>query len=196
MDRDDVDLLLRLKDGDTAAFPEIVDHFERRLIGYFYAMSSDRQVAEDCAQEVFLRVYRSREHYTPDASAATFLFRIARNYWIDRYRSQRSRVPESSLEIGDSDEREERSVPMHLAPVERPEAQAEEAEDEVRLRVAIATLTPAQRSVIELGVRQGLRYEEVAAILGIPVGTVKSRVHSAIGALRRAMGAPELDRSS
>jgi RNA polymerase sigma-70 factor (ECF subfamily) len=196
MDRDDVELLLRLKDGDTAAFAGIVDRFERRLIGYFYAMSSDRQVAEDCAQEVFLRVYRSREHYTPDASAATFIFRIARNYWIDRYRSKRSRATESSLEIDDPDEREERSTPMHMAAADRPDSRVEGAEDEVRLELALETLSPAQRSVIELGVRQGLRYEEVAAILGIPVGTVKSRVHAAIGALRRAMGAPELDRSS
>ena len=196
MDRDDVELLLRLKDGDTAAFAGIVERFERRLIGYFYAMSSDRQVAEDCAQEVFLRVYRSREHYTPDASAATFIFRIARNYWIDRYRSKRSRATESSLEIDDPDEREERSTPMHMSAADRPDSLVEGAEDEVRLERALETLSPAQRSVIELGVRQGLRYEEVAAILGIPVGTVKSRVHAAIGALRRAMGAPELDRSS
>jgi RNA polymerase sigma-70 factor (ECF subfamily) len=186
MERSDVEILLRLKDGDETAFETLVERFERRLIGYFLGMCGDRQLAEDCAQEVFLRVYRARSSYTPDAAATTFLFRIARNYWIDVYRSRRSRPQEHEIE-GPEDDSERPLLQLESAGP-RPDEGAAASEDEVRLEAALQKLSEGQKQVIELAVRQQLRYEDVAAILGIPVGTVKSRVHGAVQHLRDLFG--------
>jgi RNA polymerase sigma-70 factor, ECF subfamily len=190
MSRDDVEILLRLKDGDQAAFTELVEMFERRLISYFYAMCGQRELAEDCAQEVFLRVYRAREHYSPDASAATFVFRIARNYWIDVYRAKKVRPIERSLEPA-LDETGDERAPLPASDAPRPEESAVARENERALRRALLQLPEGQQAVLELAVRQSLKYEEISAILGIPVGTVKSRVHAAVQTLRRLMGVPE-----
>lgn len=190
MHRDDVEILLRLRDGDDAAFTDLVDRFERRLISYFFAMGGHRQLAEDCAQEVFLRVYRAREHYTPDASASTFVFRIARNYWIDVYRAKKVRPREFSLEPPSKDGDDERAPSGHVIAEATPEEHASQSEDERRLRRAVKELPEGQQAVLELAVHQGMKYEDVSAILGIPVGTVKSRVHAAVQTLRRLMGVP------
>jgi len=193
MTRPDSDLAVRLRDGDMSAFDEIVERFERRLIGYFHGLSGDRQLAEDCAQEVFVRMYRARESYSPDAALATFVFRIARNFWIDVYRSRKVRPEERSLDTP-RQERESGSladaVPDGTA---SPEELAVAEEDQHRLRAALERLPEIQRSVLALAGGQGLKYEEVAEVLGIPVGTVKSRVHAAVQNLRRLMGAGERD---
>ncbi len=197
MSRSDVELLMRLKDDATRAeaFGELVDRFERRLIGYFYAMGGHRQLAEDCAQEVFLRVYRAREHYTPDASASTFVFRIARNYWIDVYRSRKIRPFEHSLDPADPETDDGRYAAPYASESARPDESAVASENEERLRKAIRQLPEAQQAVLELAVRQGLKYEEISSIMDIPVGTVKSRVHAAVQHLRRSMGVPEPESS-
>ncbi len=190
----DVDILLRLKVGDTAAFAELVDSFERRLIGFFYSMCGQRELAEDCAQEVFLRIYRAREHYSPDASAATFVFRIARNYWIDVYRGRKSRPQELSLDpLGAEESDSKIASPLaDLSSDDRsPQEVAIQGEDERKLKLALSKLSEGQQTVLELAVRQGLRYEEISKIMGIPVGTVKSRVHAAVQHLRDRMGVPE-----
>jgi len=191
MNRDDVEILLRLKDGDATAFPDLVDRFERRLISYFFAMGGHRQLAEDCAQEVFLRVYRAREHYTPDASASTFVFRIARNYWIDVYRSRKARPRELSLEAPSKDGDEDRVPLQHAVPESAPDERAEQKENEQQLKLALRELPEGQQAVLELAVHQGMRYEDVSAVLGIPVGTVKSRVFAAVQTLRKLMGVTE-----
>src|SRR5258706_10259623 len=85
--RDDAALLAAIKTGELGAFTQLVDRHQRSLINFFYHLCWDRQSSEDCAQEVFLRVYSHRESYEPSAKFTTFLFRIARNLWIDRVRS-------------------------------------------------------------------------------------------------------------
>lgn len=192
MTRPDSDLLVRLRGGDAAAFDEIVERYERRLIGYFFGLAGDRQAAEDCAQEVLVRIYRARETYEPDASLATFVFRVARNYWIDVYRSRRARPPERSLDQPAPGESEGETLGdrMEGAAV-APEDPLVKHEDLERLQVALQRLPEIQRSVLALAGGQNLRYEEIAGILGIPVGTVKSRVHAAVQNLRKLMGVEE-----
>lgn len=191
MNRPDAELLVRLRDGDLQAFDEVVERFERRLIGYFAALSGDPQLAEDCAQEVFVRVYRARETYTPDAALATFIFRIARNYWIDVYRSRRVRPEERSLDDPGGEGGVENMAEHLPGTATTPDHQAVQREDEERLRAALERLPEIQRSVLALAGTQGMKYEEVAQVLGIPVGTVKSRVHAAVANLRRLLGVEE-----
>ncbi|MFH0945472.1 MAG: sigma-70 family RNA polymerase sigma factor [Planctomycetota bacterium] len=195
MDRRDSELLIRLREGDESAFDRIVERYERRLIGYFFSFSGDRHLSEDCAQEVFIRLYRARESYSPDAALATFLFRIAKNYWIDVYRSRKVRPEERAL-----DDRAEESDAEPAGPSlgkrlaaedEQPGERLSHEEDLAQLQVAMAQLPQIQQSVLALAGGQGMKYEQVAEVLGIPIGTVKSRVHAAVQNLRRLMGSGE-----
>ncbi|MBI4880624.1 MAG: sigma-70 family RNA polymerase sigma factor [Planctomycetes bacterium] len=191
MNRPDSDLLVRFREGDPNAFDAIVERFERRLIGYFYGLCCDQQLSEDCAQEVFVRLFRARESYEPRADLATFVFRIARNHWIDVYRSRKVRPPERSLDAGRPDE-EAGPVADTLAGSDAsPEESALAEEEQRRLRAALVKLPEIQRAVLALAGGQGMKYEQIALVLGIPVGTVKSRVHAAVLNLRRLLGAEE-----
>lgn len=189
MTRPDCDLLLRLRDGDDSAFDELVAQYERRLIGFFHSLCGDPQLSEDCAQEVFIRLYRSRESYTPDAAPLTYLLRIARNYWIDVYRSRKVRPKERSLDAPAAADDDGGSLALALPGDDPPPGDRLVAdEDTARLRAAIQRLPEIQSAVLALAGGQGLKYEEISRILGIPVGTVKSRVHAAVQNLRRLMG--------
>ena len=189
--RDDAALLLALKGGEFAAFSALVDRHQRSLINFFYHLCWDRQTAEDCAQEVFLRVYAHRDSYEPQAKFTTFLFRIARNLWIDRIRSDAVRGKAASLDRR-SDGDEGRSLGERLAarapgPVEilaREEQQA-------ALRRAIEQLPEEQKAVVILSEIQGLKYQDIGAILDVPVGTVKSRMHTAMEKLKELLSVAE-----
>lgn len=194
MIRPDCDLLLRLRDGDDSALEALVVSFERRLIGYFYGLCGDQQQSEDYAQEVFIRLYRARESYSPDASPATFIFRIAKNYWIDVYRSQKIRPKVRSLDAPASADDDGGSMAEAIPDLGLSAGDVlTSEEDTARLREALKRLPEIQSAVLALAGGQGMKYEEVAETLGIPVGTVKSRVHAAVQNLRRFMGANTSD---
>lgn len=176
MDRDEGEWLIRFREGDLEAFDRLVDAYQRRFLGFFRSLGADPETAEDLTQETFLRIFGARETYTPDAPFRTFAFRIARNLWIDRYRSRRARPAERSLEDEGAEEweSEARSPDEQVA-----------GDEEIELLVeAIRRLPPKHREVLSLIVGQGLSYPEVARILDIPLGTVKSRVHAAVRLLR------------
>lgn len=187
MTHPDAELLLRLAAGEVEVFDRIVDRFERPLVRYFHALCGDPQLAEDCAQEVFVRLFKARERYTPDAAANTFVFRIAKNLWIDVYRSKRARPEATSIDATSDDEDEDRAsnlVGSSRSPIEVIGL----AEDQQRLRAALLELPEGQRAVLALAIGQSMKYERIAEILGIPVGTVKSRVHAAVANLRKLLG--------
>jgi RNA polymerase sigma-70 factor (ECF subfamily) len=183
MPDDDRELMLRARDGSREAFEAIVRRWQGRLVGFFFRQCGDREFAEDCSQEVLVRLYKARDRYTPDARFATFLFTIARNHWIDVARARQVRPVLHGAGGGEEDEGDDRltRTPSQEAP---PPAQAVLADDVTRLRAALARLPDALRDVVQLGVIEGLPYAEVSAVLSIPVGTVKSRVHAAVHALR------------
>jgi RNA polymerase sigma-70 factor, ECF subfamily len=182
---DDAGLIAAIQKGRLAAFTQLVDRHQRSLINFFYHLSWDRQVAEDCAQEVFLRLYSHLGSYEPQAKFTTFLFRIARNLWIDRMRSQAARGGRAvSLEAasGAGDERplQDRLSSPSPTPVEILARQ----ETQKALREAIDRLPEEQKAVLILSELQGLKYQEIGEILEIPVGTVKSRMHTAMEKLK------------
>jgi RNA polymerase sigma-70 factor (ECF subfamily) len=183
----DSDLMLRVRAGSGPAFEALVDRFLRPLVRFFHRMGADGALAEDCAQDVFLKLYRMRAGYEPRAKFSTFLFRVARNHWIDVYRHRAAGPPSVSADAQAPDEEGGAlgdrlpgpgvAVPDGVASREAVEA----------LRVAVSHLPVEQREVLALTRSGTLRYEEVAAILEIPVGTVKSRMHAAVGSLREAL---------
>lgn len=185
----DAELVVAFKDGQVGAFAQLVDRHHRSLINFFYHLSWDRQASEDNAQEVFLRLYRHLATYEPQAKFTTFLFKIARNLWIDRLRSAKVHGKPVSLEspLGFGEERSLRDRVASSAPT--PVEILARRETAEQLRRALDELPEEQRAVVILSELEGLKYQEIGEILDIPVGTVKSRMHTAMEKLKDLLGA-------
>lgn len=175
---DGEDLLARFRDGDRSAFDDLVLAFHARLVQFFYRLCWDLGRSEDLTQNLFLKLLRSSARYRPEGKLATFIFRVATNLWIDHYRAARPRGRLYSLDQAIVDGWEPAGT--QTGPADRVVA----GEDRARLRAALEKLTEPHRLVFELAIYQELPYAEVGAILDIPVGTVKSRMHNAVKALR------------
>jgi RNA polymerase sigma-70 factor (ECF subfamily) len=145
--------------------------FEKNLLNFFWRQGVSLSEGEDLVQETYMRLWNYRRSYKPTAKLSTFLFLLARQVRIDALRRQTSRA-----------EREESWVR------ERPECDNPPAlcarED---VRWAVAQLSEPLQEVVELGVFQDLPYAEVGEILGIPVGTVKSRMSNALKKLKEVL---------
>ncbi len=189
---DDPGLIAAVQKGKIGAFTQLVDRHQRSLINFFFHLSWDRQTAEDCAQEVFLRLYAHLGTYTPQAKFTTFLFRIARNLWIDRMRSVGAHGRSVSLEspLGFGEERTLGERVPSAAPTPVDILARRETQD--ALRNAIERLPEEQKSVLILSEIQGMKYQEIGEILDIPVGTVKSRMHTAMERLKEMLSEAEL----
>ncbi len=186
---DDIALMERFRSGDRAALEALVNRHHASLVRYFYVQCRRRETAEDLAQEVWARIIRARASYTPRARFQTYLFHIARNLWIDRYRSQRSAPPMVSADAPVGGAEDGGSLVSLLPGGEaEPGDRAAEREEVERLRRAVEALPEPLRDVVEMGMIRGMRYEDVGRALEIPVGTVKSRVHAAVRRLREALG--------
>ena len=187
-DAEDARRMIRVRDGDIAAFAEIVDRHRRRVETYLYRRFGDRDRASDGAQEVFVKLWMARSRYEPKARFTTFLYRIAHGHAVDEARRAGSRPAETRLE-DDPDE-----GPAFLAPAESEPLRALFAAHlQARIRRAIAGLPEGQRSVFILGRLEERSIAEIAEILEIPEGTVKSRMNAAVTRLRQRL-ASELER--
>jgi RNA polymerase sigma factor (sigma-70 family) len=186
----DATLMERFGRGDDDAFRVLVRRHEGGLLRYFFRRCQDRTLAEDCTQEVFLRLVRHRGRWRPDAKFTTYLYRIAENHWIDRWRSRKAGPQMSSLDetaaSGDDGQGLSRAQTVE-APVRAPHAAASDLEVGARVRAALARLTEEQRSVFVLAEVRGMKYADIAETLGIPVGTVKSRMHAVTTRLRELL---------
>lgn len=180
-------LIEEFRQGRREAFEQLVRRHQRPVVNFFYRSTWDAHLAEDLAQEVFVRLFRHLGKWDPRAKFTTYLYRVARNLWIDRLRSKADGPPAVSLDrpLTCAGEGEGRDVVP--APAQDPGEAVEGAEESVRLRRALGELPEELRSVVVLAEFQGLRYDEVSEVLEIPVGTVKSRMHAAIDRLRRTL---------
>ena len=142
--------------------------FEKNLLNFFGRQGVSHSEAEDLVQETYLRLWKYRREYKPTAKLSTFLFLMARQVRIDALRRQARR------------ENREENWGKEQPTSEGPKAFGVRED----VRWALAKLSEPLRDVIELGVFQDLPYAEVAEILGIPVGTVKSRMHNALKELK------------
>jgi len=165
------DFLVRFKAGDAAAFDELVAEMAPRLKGYFLRQGAQPATAEDLVQNVFVRIIQNLPRYQPSGRLDAFCLRIARNLWIDnRRRSGREFSSEEASERPD-----EQPGPLESADQEDRASQ---------LRLALASLDDETHELLELAVLQQLAYKDVAMILDIPIGTVKSRVYYSLRRLR------------
>lgn len=187
----DAELMAQVRDGDMEAFSMLVDRHRPRLHNFFYRLCWDREEAADAAQETLVRLWLARQRYEPRASFTTYLYAIAWNHWLNRLRAMKRRPRVTPLE--DQLGRGGRRLLRQML------ARAEPAEDAVmrryrmqRIRGAIRQLPDRQHVVFVLSHYEGLRYAEIAEVLGIPVGTVKSRMHHAVARLRELLDKEEI----
>jgi len=162
---------------DKAAFQALFDHFAPRVKGYLMRLGAGNSVAEDLAQEAMLAVWRKAGLFDPGkASASTWIFTIARNLRIDAIRRERRPEPDPS-------------DPSLLPEVERSADETMDwAKAEDRMRAALAGLPREQSQLIELSFLAEMPHSLIAAELGLPLGTVKSRIRLAMARLRLALG--------
>jgi len=181
---DDGTLLVRYRDRvDREAFRLLVERYEHELFNYLFRLTQDRQLAEDLFQTVFLQVHLKCDQFDNERRFRPWLYRIATNLAIDNMRRSKSR-PTVSLHSpvnskGDTN-RECTIQEMLAANGESVTVQLETAELGNHLRQIVDALPDLLQPVVNLVFYQGLKYREAAEVLRIPVGTVKSRLHSAI----------------
>jgi RNA polymerase sigma-70 factor (ECF subfamily) len=179
----DVLLMLQVREGDAATFDILVDRYRRDLVSYLFRMIQNHAVAEELAQETFLRAYRSRAAYQPTAKFKTWLYSIATRLALNWLRDNRTRRHYEPLE-GTRD----RGAPREFAD---PRPLAESAlmrEDVVRaVRQALNELPDRQRSVILMHKYQDMSYDEIAIALGCTLQAVKSLLFRAHSTLREKL---------
>jgi len=178
------DPLLALQRGDPAPFESFVRSHARTMMAFFQQRGASAARLEDLAQEVFLRLHQGAARYRPEERFSSYCFRVARNVWIDECRRAGVRP---QLAAGGEGEDEERHEPV--APAVDPLAGLVQGEEEAGVARLLATLPESHRAVFELAVLGELSYGEIARLLAIPVGTVKSRMFYAVRRLREELEA-------
>lgn len=169
----DVALMLEAGAGSDEAFTLLVRRHQQALVNFFTRMGASME-SEDLVQETFVRLFRYRKHYKPAARFTTFLYHLARHVLADHGR----KIVRTGRLVGAL----ESEVRAHGRPIETHKSGAS-----LDVEAALAKLSPKLREVIVLNINQGLRYQEVADVLGIPLGTVKSRINLALAALKELL---------
>lgn len=162
---------------DRAAFSELFAYYAPRVKSYLMRLGADNALAEEIAQDVMVTVWRKASLFDrQQASVSTWIFRIARNRRIDVFR--RTKKPELDPE-----------EPMILpAGVEAPDARLEAHETETQVRAAMKDLPQEQLEMLQLAFYEGLSHREIADRLGVPLGTVKSRIRLAFVKMKAKLG--------
>jgi RNA polymerase sigma-70 factor (ECF subfamily) len=163
-------LVVRCQAGDRAAFEELVELYQPRLRYFLANMAGDEHCADDLLQEVWFEVYRGLARLADPGAFATWLYRIARHRALAELRKKPQ--PLSSLEGIDLAEETEDDF---------------SAEDAEQIHAALGQLAAEHREVLLLRFFEGMAYEEIARVTGCQLGTVRSRIHYAKGALRRVL---------
>ena len=176
----DAELMLRVKDGDGASFGVLLEKHRSPVVHFLYRMVQNSAVAEELAQEVFLRVYRSRGTYEPTAKFTTWLFRIATHLALNALRDNRNERLQDRLDDDSSD------MPVRQVSDSRPSVeqtmvyQAKLAE----VRRAIAALPAKQRAAVLMHKYEEMEYSQIAKVLSCSESAVKSLLFRAYEALR------------
>jgi len=179
----DADVMLRVKTGDDSAFEYLVQKYRRPMVSFMYRMTRNATVAEDLAQEVFLRVYRSRDNYEPSAKFTTWLYRIASNLAVNYARDTRHERAENAVSIDEPDEDTGLTVDV---PDNSPSA--EEAilrrERMAAIRERVQGLPERQRTAVIMHKYQQMDYRQIAEVLKLSESATKSLLFRAYETLR------------
>ena len=184
----DADVVALAQQGREVAFRELIRRYERPVFSLVYRMCRDRTTAEDLSQETFIKVLNNIDNYVPEFKFSSWLFKIANNLAIDHLRRRRIQTVSMDGAPDATTASQIEATSFELA------SHGESALDELEAKElgsaierAIAALRPEYRSCIMLRHVEGRSYEEIAATLDLPLGTVKTYIHRARHELRKAL---------
>lgn len=183
MSPDDRQLIAECLRGQTAAFGELVRRYQDRLFNTVYRLVGNAEDAQDVVQDAFIHAYQSLDRFKGDSLFFTWLYRIAVNTAISLRRKQRVVL---SFDTG-REVNGERLEPQDPSECSQPGHALEQAEQERRIQHALHQLSPEHRAVLVLKDMEGQKYEAMAEILQVPIGTVRSRLHRARLELRQRL---------
>ncbi len=186
----DLELMLRVREGDAESFEVLLRRYRSPLVSFFVRMVRDQALAEDLAQEVFLRVYQSRHRYEPEARFTTWLYRIATNLALNAIRDRKQTVPRENQDIEEGGE-----VARAVDPQPTAIQQLVQRDRERLIREAVESLPEKQGAAVILHKYQGLDYRRIAKVLGVSESAVKSLLFRAYENLRARLE-PLLKRGS
>jgi RNA polymerase sigma-70 factor (ECF subfamily) len=176
----DTQLMIRVQHDDVSSFGELLNRNRHLVVNYLARLVLNRAIAEELAQDVFIRVYRSRRNYEPTAKFSTWLYRISTNVALNHFRDDKQTKNETSLDVRDS---------FHV----RRDAQDRRALIEDRLvadvvtrqiRCAVRALPPKQRAAVIMHKYDEMDYSQIAGVLGCSTSAVKALMFRAYETLR------------
>ncbi len=182
----DAEVMLRVKAGDDAAFDYLVTKFHRPLVGFMFRMAHNRAVAEELAQDVFLRVYRSRHSYSADAKFTTWLYRIATNLAVNHARDTKLERTEVALSLDEPDA--ETGTTTDVAD-DAPtiEQRLVHSERLAAIRRHVQNLPERQRVAVLMHKYQEMDYRQIAEVLKLSESATKSLLFRAYETLRERL---------
>jgi RNA polymerase sigma-70 factor (ECF subfamily) len=179
----DADVMLRVKAGDESAFQYLVEKYRRPMVNYMYRTAHNAAAAEDLAQEVFLRVYRSRESYQATAKFTTWLYRIATNLAVNHARDTRHERPEQMVSLDEPDE--DTGLTMDVADGSLTvEEKILRRERMAAIRQRVQALPERQRMAVIMHKYQHMDYRQIGEVLKLSESATKSLLFRAYETLR------------
>ena len=184
MSASELEIIRRCRAGDTSGFDLLVKQHYARVYNTAFRMLGEADRAADATQAAFVRAFGSLDRFRGEAAFSTWLYRIVVNVCLDQLREV-TKQPASLTLVGDEDdEPQDRAVPDELAD---PVHEVTRHERQALVHQALQHLAPEHRAILVLYDLSGLSYQEAASVLGIPVGTVKSRLNRARNALKNEL---------
>jgi len=182
----DVDVMLRVKTGDESAFAYLVQKYRRPMVGFMHRLCHNPATAEELAQEVFLRVYRSRASYEPSAKFTTWLYRIATNLAVNHARDTRHERPENTLRLDEPDQGTGKTPDLADESLTA-EEQILKRERLAAIRSKVNALPERQRLAVIMHKYQQMDYREIAGVLKLSESATKSLLFRAYETLREQL---------
>ena len=185
---DDKTLAAEAAAGRQRAFRELLQRYERPVFSLIYRMVRDRALAEDLSQETFIRAFRAIGKYNPSYKFSSWIFKIAHNLTIDHLRKKRiDTISLQGSRHAMTEDAQARTQPVVESSDERPDAYVENIQLGSEIEAAIGKLRPHYRTVTLLRHVEGYSYNEIAEIMDLPLGTVKTYIHRARLELKEAL---------
>lgn len=181
MSSDDHRLIAECLNGDTTSFGELVRRYQDRLFNTVYRLVDNADDAQDVVQDTFINAYQSLDSFKGDSLFFTWLYRIAVNTAISFKRKRRAMV---RIDSGGSNPLIE---PLDPSEMTRPGHAMEQVEQEQKIQQALGRLSAEHRAVLVMKDMEGQKYEDMADLLGVPIGTIRSRLHRARLELREVL---------
>jgi RNA polymerase sigma-70 factor (ECF subfamily) len=182
----DAEVMLRVKAGDQSAFDYLVQKYRRPLVSFMYRMARNTAAAEDLAQEVFLRVYRSRQTYEASAKFTTWLYRIATNLAVNHARDTRHERPEVTVSLDEPDEETGTTLDLAAGTITAEEALVRR-ERTLAIRSKVEALPERQRLAVIMHKYQQMDYKQIADVLKLSESATKSLLFRAYETLRQQL---------